>query len=68
MTLAPPAPPGPPTVPEHPAASPAECPTADEAACLARECGWRTENAGFIAAYNQGVALEGLPLAAWRAF
>lgn len=29
---------------------------------------WQTENAEFIAAYNEGVARDGLPLEAWRSF
>lgn len=33
-----------------------------------RERRWREENAEFIAAYNQKVEKEGLPLEKWRAF
>lgn len=29
---------------------------------------WQTDNAEFIAAYNEGVARDGLPLDAWRGF
>lgn len=29
---------------------------------------WQTENAEFIAAYNESVARDGLPLDAWRSF
>lgn len=29
---------------------------------------WQSENAEFIAAYNAGVAKDGLPLDAWRSF
>lgn len=29
---------------------------------------WQAENAEFIAAYNEGVARDGLPLEAWRSF
>lgn len=29
---------------------------------------WQAENAEFIAAYNEGVARDGLPLDAWRSF
>lgn len=29
---------------------------------------WQDENAEFIAAYNAGVARDGLPLDAWRSF
>lgn len=29
---------------------------------------WEAENAEFIAAYNAGVASDGLPLEAWRTF
>ncbi|MFA6971884.1 MAG: type II toxin-antitoxin system CcdA family antitoxin [Gallionella sp.] len=29
---------------------------------------WRADNAEFIAAYNDGVARDGLPLDAWRSF
>jgi antitoxin CcdA len=33
-----------------------------------RERRWLQDNAGFIAAYNQTVADEGLPLDSWRSF
>jgi len=33
-----------------------------------RERRWQQDNAGFIAAYNQTVANEGLPLDSWRSF
>jgi antitoxin CcdA len=33
-----------------------------------RERRWREDNAAFIAAYNETVAAEGLPLDAWRTF
>jgi antitoxin CcdA len=33
-----------------------------------RERRWQQDNAGFIAAYNQTVADEGLPLDTWRSF
>lgn len=33
-----------------------------------REQRWQVQNADFIAAYNQTVAGEGLPLEQWRAF
>ena len=33
-----------------------------------RERRWREDNAGFIAAYNETVAAEGVPLDAWRTF
>ncbi len=29
---------------------------------------WQADNAEFIAAYNEGVEREGLPLEAWRSF
>ena len=29
---------------------------------------WQADNAEFIAAYNEGVARDGLPLDAWRSF
>ncbi|MDP1593145.1 MAG: type II toxin-antitoxin system CcdA family antitoxin [Gallionella sp.] len=29
---------------------------------------WQTDNAEFIAAYNEGIARDGLPLDAWRSF
>jgi antitoxin CcdA len=33
-----------------------------------RERRWQQDNADFIAAYNQTVADEGLPLDSWRSF
>jgi len=38
---------------------------ADRQAAKAR---WQSENSAFIAAYNQVVEEEGLPLEAWRMF
>lgn len=35
---------------------------------LEQEHRWQRENAEFIAAYNQTVETEGLPLAEWRGF
>lgn len=29
---------------------------------------WQSDNAAFIAAYNEGVGRDGLPLDAWRSF
>ena len=35
---------------------------------LEQERRWQKENADFIAAYNQTIETEGLPLAEWRGF
>lgn len=34
----------------------------------ARDQAWEREHAGFVEAYNQTIAAEGTPLAAWRSF